>query len=604
MPKLFIDNREVEVDKGATILDAAGKLGIEIPTMCFLKDYKPSTSCMVCVVKIDDLDNLVPACGTVAKDGMRVESSSEQVRQARKAALELLLSDHVGDCLGPCQVICPARMNIPLMIRQIAAGKFRDAIATVKKDIALPAVLGRICPKPCERGCRRATFDQAVSICLLKRYVADLDLQSANPYLPPCKPTQDKRVAVVGAGPAGLAAAYYLQQAGLRCTVFDEHDRPGGMLRYGVSPRPFWPEKENGLGSQQDLPRDVLDKEIALIGKLGVKFQSRTRIGTDLSMEDLRGEFDAVFVAVGQLKPGDAESMGLETSPNGIAINGKTYQTNLPGVFAGGDAVHKRKLTVRAVADGKEAAVSISQYLSGCSVTGPIKEFNTHIGKLRDGEIEKFLACADKAERTSPAHSTSNRMSGTRPSGKDGGFTPPILAGKGKWAGFTGQQARKEATRCLHCDCRKADTCKLRQYAQDYGAKPTRYKGERRLFTQQVQSRTNCHLGKDSALPGLKSEIRSQKSEVRSQKTEVRNQSLSSVLCAGDVIYEPGKCIDCGLCVQIAAQAGEKLGLTFIGRGFDVRVAVPFDHSIAQALKHSADQCVNACPTGALAFRI
>ncbi len=528
MHKLFIDNREVEVDDGATILDAAGKLGIEIPTMCFLKDYKPSTSCMVCVVKVNGLDNLVPACGTVAKDGMRVETNSDQVRQARKAALELLLSDHVGDCLGPCQVICPARMNIPLMIRQIAAGKFRDAIATVKKDIALPAVLGRICPKPCERGCRRGAFDEAVSICLLKRYVADIDLQSANPYLPSCKPTQNKRVAIVGAGPAGLAAAYYLQQAGFRCTVFDDHEKPGGMLRYAVP--------------QEQLPTEVLDKEIALIEKLGVKFQNRTQIGTDLSMEDLHRDFDAVFVAVGQLKTGDAESLGLEAGPNGITIDDKTYQTSLSRVFAGGDAVHKRKLTVRAVADGKEAAVSISQYLSGCSVTGTVKEFNTHIGKLRDGEIEKFLTCADKAERT-------------RPSGKGGGFTD--------------RQARKEATRCLHCDCRKADTCKLRQYAQDYGAKPTRYKGERRLFVQQLQ-----HACQKRAYPHP------------------------------DIIYEPGKCINCGLCIQTAARAGEELGLTFVGRGFDVRVAVPFDRSIAQALKHSADQCVNACPTGALAFRI
>jgi len=187
---------------------------------------------------------------------------------------------------------------------------------------------------------------------------------------------------------------------------------------------------------------------------------------------------------------------------------------------------------VRAVADGKEAAVSISQYLSGCSVTGSVKEFNTHIGKLMDGEIETFLAGADKAERT-------------RPSGKDGGLTD--------------QQARKEAARCLHCDCRKADTCRLKRYSQDYEAKPTRYKGQRRLFVQKSQH--------------------------------------------PDVIYEAGKCIDCGLCIQIAAKAGEKLGLTFVGRGFDVRVAVPFDRSIAQAIKHSADQCVKACPTGALAFR-
>jgi len=518
MPKLIIDNREVEVDDGATVLDAAGKLGIQIPTMCFLEGCEASTSCMVCVVEIDGWRNLVPACGTIAEDGMQVQSSSEEVRQARRAALELLLSDHVGDCAGPCQITCPAHMDIPLMIRQIAAGNLRDAIATVKKDIALPAVLGRICPKPCERACRRNAFDEAVSICLLKRYAADVDLQSANPYMPACKPMQDKRVAIVGAGPAGLAAAYYLRQDGFNCTVFDDRKKPGGMLRYGVS--------------QQNLPRDVLDKEISLIEKLGVKFQGGTKIGTTLSIKDLRKDFDAVFVAVGELKAGDADCMGLETGPNGIAIDGKTYQTNLAGVFAGGDAVHKRRLAVRAVADGKEAAVSIGQHLSGQIVTGVPQAFNTRIGKIKDGEIERFVACASRAGRVTP---------------------------RGDGQGFTSEQAREEAARCLHCDCRKAENCKLRQYAQEYGARPGRYKGERRLFVQQVQH--------------------------------------------PDIIYEPGKCIDCGLCVQIAARAGEKLGLTFIGRGFDVRVAVPFDRSIGEGLERCAAQCVSACPTGALAFK-
>ncbi|MHC4329134.1 MAG: 2Fe-2S iron-sulfur cluster-binding protein, partial [Planctomycetota bacterium] len=255
MPKLTIDNREVQVADGATILDAAGKLGIEIPTLCFLEGCKPSTSCMVCVVKVEGLMSLVPACATIVREGMQVESDCKQVHEARKAALELLLSDHLGDCLGPCHTICPAQMNIPLMIRQIAAEKLSDAIATVKKDIALPAVLGRICPKPCERGCRRAAIDEAVSICLLKRYVADVDLQSASPYSPACKSGRGKRVAIVGAGPAGLAAGYYLQQAGYDCTIFDDHEKPGGMLQYGV------PEEE--------LPRYVLDNEIALIEKLG-----------------------------------------------------------------------------------------------------------------------------------------------------------------------------------------------------------------------------------------------------------------------------------------------------------------------------------------------
>jgi len=518
MPKLYIDNREVEVNDGATILDAAGKLGIEIPTMCYKEGYKPSTSCMVCVVKVEGMDSLVPACGTVAKEGMRVESSTEQVYQARKAALELLLSDHLGDCLGPCQVICPASMNIPLMIRRIASGELRDAIKTVKKDIALPAVLGRICPAPCEKGCRRGAYDQAVAICLLKRYVADVDLESEEPYMPSCKPVRNKQVAIIGAGPAGLAAAYYLRQDGFPCTVFDERDKPGGMLRYGVP--------------GQELPRDVLDKEIALIEKLDVKFKNGVRVGIDLSIDDLRKDFDAVFVAVGQVKPEDVEAFGLEKGKNGIKIDGKTYQTNIPRVFAGGDAVHQRKLTVRAVADGKEAAISIGQYLSGQEVSGPVKEFNTRIGKLQDGEIERFLTCSDKAGRIEPT-------------GKDGGFTD--------------EEACKEALRCLHCDCRKADVCKLKKYAQIYEAKPTRYKSQRRLFTQKLQH--------------------------------------------PDIIYEAGKCIDCGLCIQTAAKAGEKLGLTFVGRGFDVRVAVPFERSLAEALNNSAEECVNACPTGALAFK-
>lgn len=517
MARLTIDNREVEVADGATILDAAGKLGIDIPTLCFLKDCKPSTSCMVCVVQVEGFASLVPACATVVTDGMKVRSDCEQVREARRAALELLLSDHVGDCLGPCHTICPAQMNIPLMIRQIAAGELPEAIVTVKKDIALPAVLGRICPKPCERGCRRAALDDAVSICLLKRYVADVDLDSDKPYSPVCKPEQGKCVAVIGAGPAGLAAAYYLQQGGYDCTIFDDHEKPGGALRYSV------PEEE--------LPRHVLDKEIAQIEKLGVKFRCGTRIGDKISLEDLRNDFDAVFVGVGTLEPEGVEALGLKPGRNGIAVESGTYQTNMPGVFAGGDAVHKRKLTVRAVADGKEAAASIGQYLSGRTVIGPARPFNTRIGKIRDDEKDVFAACGSAEPRVSPA--------------VDGD-------------GFGDEQARVEAGRCLHCDCRKVDNCRLRERSDDYGARPGRYKGDRRSFTQQLQH--------------------------------------------PEVIYEPGKCIDCGLCIQIAAGAGEKLGLAFVGRGFNVRVAVPFDYSMAQALEHAAAKCVAACPTGALAL--
>ena len=564
MPRLIIDNREVEVPSGATILDAAEKLGIHIPTMCFLKGYEPSTSCMVCVVKIEGREAFTPACGSIAQDGMRVNTNSPEVRQARKTALELLLSDHLGDCMGPCQVTCPAGMNIPLMIRQIAAGNLHHAIATVKRDIALPAVLGRICPAPCEKACRRAQFDQAVSICLLKRYVADVDLQSSQPYLPPCKTSQGKRVAIIGAGPAGLAAAYYLQQQGYDCTIFDQREKPGGALRYAVP--------------QEKLPTNILDKEISLIERLGVKFQGQTRIGQTLSLNQLRRDFDAVFVAVGQLQPSDlpspaeagyakagAECLGLAAGPHGIVTDAGTYQTSLPGVFAGGDAVRARRLTVRAAADGKEAVASIVQYLSGQEVTGPRKAFNIHIGKLTDEEMKEFVAGASTTPRVTPS--------------QEGG-------------GFTDEQAESESARCLHCDCRKAESCKLRLYAQEYEARPSRYKNQ-------------------------KTEDRRQRTEDRGQKTEDRPASSAVCSPSSDLRYEPGKCIKCGLCIKIVAAAGERPGLTFVGRGFDVRVAVPFSPATggqglppAQVrglttltLKTAAGQCAAACPTGALFSR-
>ncbi len=517
MPKLIIDNREVEVDSGGTILEAAEKLGIAIPTMCFLKGYKASTSCMICVVKVDGAESLVPACGSIAAEGMKVETCCEEVVEARKVALELLLSNHIGDCMGPCHVICPANMNIPLMIRQIGAGRLKEAIVTVKRDIALPAVLGRICPGPCENGCRRAKFDEAVSICLLKRYAADVDLDSAKPYMPICESKKGKRVAIIGAGPAGLSAAYYLLQKGYDCTIYDEHDKPGGMLRYS--------ECLERLGDE------VLEKEIGLIEQLGADFVYQTKIGDKLSFEKLHQDFDAVFAAVGEIGSDRSRSFGLETGQSGIKVNG-AYQTSVAGVFAGGDAAGKRKLAVRSVGDGKEAAIAIGQFLSGEQVTGQEKKFNSRMGKLMEGEIDDFVLTADKSARSEPLR---------------------------EGDGFVDEQARSEAGRCLHCDCRGADDCKLREFSHGYDVRANRYKSERSLFSQQCGH--------------------------------------------PEIIYEPGKCIKCGLCIEITTEAKEELGLTFIGRGFDVKVDVPFDKSIAEGLKQVAEKCVKACPTAALAVK-
>ena len=184
MPNLFINNKKVAVREGSTVLEAARNVGIHIPTLCYLEGYEHYTSCMICVVYEKKSDSLLPACSAIAEEGMHIETENDQIFNVRKDTLNLLMSEHVGDCQAPCQRACPAHMNIPFMIRQIRSNQLDRAIKTIKQDIALPAVLGRICPAPCENACARKYYDNPVSICALKRYAADVDLTQKHPYQP------------------------------------------------------------------------------------------------------------------------------------------------------------------------------------------------------------------------------------------------------------------------------------------------------------------------------------------------------------------------------------------------------------------------------------
>ncbi len=357
MPKLTIDDKHVEVPAGATILDAAEKLGIEIPSLCFLKGYEPSTSCLVCVVKNRQTRQYIPACATRAVEGMQIDNATEEVSSMRRTALELLLSDHVGDCLAPCFFACPAHMDIPLMLRQIGEQNVREAIATIKQDIALPAILGRVCPKPCEKGCRRKGADDPVAVCELKRFVADADLTSTEPYLPVCQPDTGKRIAVIGAGPTGLAAAYYLRRLGHACVLFEKKSQAGGRLWHETTP--------------QELPRDVLEAEIQQVLRLGIETRWETPISDQAALDQLRGQFDAVLMACGDVEPQQVEAWGLTPARRGIDFNRNTYQTERTGLFAAGNVVRGKALVVRSTADGKEVAQTIDQYVSGREVRGP-----------------------------------------------------------------------------------------------------------------------------------------------------------------------------------------------------------------------------------------
>ncbi|NLX53795.1 MAG: FAD-dependent oxidoreductase [Planctomycetaceae bacterium] len=516
MPTLTIDGQQVEVPAGATVLEAAEKLGIEIPALCFLQGYEPSTSCLVCVVRNRQTGQYVPACATRVVDGMEIDNATEAVSAMRRTALELLLSDHVGDCLAPCFFACPAHMDIPLMLRQIGEHNLREAIATIKQDIALPAVLGRVCPKPCEKGCRRNAADNPVAVCELKRFVADADLASGDPYQPACQPDSGKRVAIVGAGPTGLAAAYYLRRLGHACVLIDRQAQAGGRLRTEPTP--------------EELPAAVLEAEIAQILRLGVETRWNTAVADQADLDRLCDSFDAVLLACGAVEPEQIAAWGLAATRRGIEVDRNTYQTQRPGLFAAGNIFRRKALVVRSTADGKEAAQTMDQYVSGRAVRGPGRPFSSRIHRLTSDEMQEFLAGAGAACHSTPA------------------------AGET----YSDAAAAEQSNRCLACGCVAHGSCKLERYAILYQADATRYEGQRRPYEV---------IGRHAA-----------------------------------VLFEPGKCIKCELCVKIAAGAQEPLGLTFVGRGFDVKLRVPFGGDMDAALSKVAAECVAACPTAALQF--
>ncbi len=518
---LTIDGREVAVEPGQTILDAARQLGIDIPTLCFLEKCSPATSCLACLVKvkINSQARFVPSCATKAQPGMVLESETAEVHEARRTALELLLSDHVGDCLSPCHRICPLQLNIPVMLRQIENGQMNEAMKQVRQTLPLASVLARLCNKPCENGCRRGTADEPAAIRELERYAADASLALTQPSCFSGSAPTEKRVAIVGAGPAGLAASYFLRMKGHSPVVFDRGEKFGGTLR----------TVDAAL-----MPPEILDSELELLRKAGVQFRPGICLGETLLLSELRQGFDAVLIATGEVEKEKIDALGVPVVGSGIKIESSTFQTSDPRVFAAGSAVKPIKSLVRALAEGKAVAESIGQFLNENKIRPREKAFSSMMGRVESSEVELFLNGCSRAARVIPS--------------------------AGPAAGFGLEEAQAEAARCLHCDCRAAGNCKLQHYAQIYGAEPNRFRQQRRSFVQHAHP-------------------------------------------AG-VIFEPGKCILCGICLQLAEQAREPLGLAFIGRGFNVRVGAPFNLAISAGLQKAAAECVENCPTGALSFRL
>ena len=669
MLNLTINGKNITVEEGTTILQAAKDNGIYIPTLCYDDAVKVYGACGLCVVEAEGIPKLLRSCSAKCSEGMVVNTESKRVVQSRKIAMELLMSAHDGDCVAPCQLNCPARTDCQGYVGLIANGEYEAALKLIKNKVSLPASIGRVCPHPCETACRRGKVDEAINIAQLKAFAADMDL-NIDSYLPEKNAPTGKKIAIIGGGPAGLTAAYRLAISGHEVTVYDMMEKMGGMLRYGIP--------------QYRLPKEVLDKEITIIEKLGVKMINGVKLGKDFTVASLKAQNDAVIVAVGEWKsssmrtPGEeldgiyggidflravalkqeinigdkvvicgggntamdacrtavrlgakevycvyrrtrnempaedieiteAEEEGVQfkflTNPisfNGedgkvksvtlqlmelgepdasgrrrpVAIEGKTekldvdsviiaigqklvnedvselkltdrgnieadidtFKTNIEGVFAIGDATNRgASIAIEAIGEANRCALSIDAYLNG-------EDIETRVPYIsrRDEELIDFQSkekCPARKPQVLPAAERKNN------------FDEVCL-------GYTEEDAKAEASRCLECGCKEYYKCKLLSVAQRYDIHPERFKGE---MPQKYTADSNEFIERNSA-----------------------------------------KCILCGLCVRSCKEVMNISAIGLLGRGFKTEVAPAFNLPLDQTKCTNCGLCVELCPTGAL----
>ncbi len=668
--KITVNGAECIGNKGETILNIAAANGIEIPNLCYNGKLKIYGACGLCLVEAQGMPKLMRACATVAQDGMVLSTETDRVKKARKIALELLMSDHEGDCVAPCSLNCPAHTDIQGYLKAIANGDDREAVRIIKEKIPIPASIGRVCPHPCESNCRRRLVEEPLSVAYLKAFAADNDLASDNPYTAVCDEKTGKSVAIIGGGPAGLTAAYYLCLSGHNVTIYEAMPEMGGMLRYGI------PEYR--------LPKSVLAKETEAIKNLGVEMKNNVKVGKDISFDEIKTGYDAVLVTVGawqgssmrckgeelegvlsgidflrevnmgnipnigknvavvgggntamdacrtavrcgaenvyviyrrtraeapaedieieeaieegveflfltnpdeiigengkvkavklqimelgepdasgRRKPVPVEgafktldvdtvisAIGQKYAPAGLEVIGTTSWgtikadeatclTNIEGVFAAGDATNDgASIAIDAIAQANDAARAINAYLLGMPMDFPKPYYSER--KV----TAEMLADREKLPRAV--------MSVKAPEYRKNNFEAVLN-------GFTEEQARGEAKRCLECGCHDFKECKLIKYANEKPISPERLAG----------AKHECFKEKRLAV----------------------------------IERDQGKCILCNLCVRTCKEtAGEGI-LGLVGRGFKTVIKPEFEGSDRINACKDCRKCAEICPTGAL----
>ena len=669
--EFILDGKPVKADPGMTILDVARREGIDIPTLCREQRISRTTSCFVCVVRDSKSGKFLPSCSSCPAPGQEIETSSPEVLDMRRTALNLLLSEHNGDCEAPCTMACPAHAAVEEYVRAGRRGEFLESLKIIKERIPLPMSIGRVCPRFCEKECRRNVYGKPVAINDFKRLAADLFYDS---YLEDLPPETGKRVAVVGSGPAGLSAAYYLRRGGIAVEIFEAMPHPGGMLRYGI------PEYR--------LPKAVLGREIAHFEKLGVKIHCGRMLGDGLELSRLEKDFDAVVIAVGCWKASGMRCEGENLARLGIDflrdVAEHDNRVANPGrviVVGGGNTAMDclrtcvrlgsprvecfyRRTENEMPAEKLEIAEAREEGVSFRFLVAPVKlekrgevlvltcremtlgepdasgrrkpvevagsdfevEADTVIGAIGQKTdapegipVDRFgnLAVSSGSARLGgKLYAAGDCVSGaatvvegvaqgrraalnimTDLLGAPEETAPCVNVSRGRWqelnksdlvflrsdvseadrqqlsfipleerrttfkevcSTMTPEQIRREGERCIECSCTDKHDCKLRSHGCTYHCDPLAIGGTR--------------------APG---------------RVDDRHP---------EIIQDCGKCIKCGICVKICKEVVNQSLLGHQKRGFATVIGTAFNAGLPASCSRCG-QCVEACPTGALAWR-
>lgn len=323
-----------------------------------------------------------------------------------------------------CTAACPIHVDAQNFLKQVKSGEFKAALETLRKKQPFPGIIGRICDHPCQTACKRQEAGESINISVLEKFCVQNCSALPVKLTPP--PLKEQRAAVVGCGLSGATAAFDLAKKGYPVIIFEAAGRLGGSI---------WDLPEHVL------PRQVITDELAVLKRLGVKIQLNTTVGRDISLEDLRRDFAAVYLAPGVNAAGDF--LPQSNLPENLEINPVTFATGFAGVFAGGGIrrAGEKASPINSVADGRRAAISIDRYLQQVSLTASRENEGGFVTRLfTDTAGMAPLAAVPMAEPEQ---------------------------------GYTEVEARAEAGRCLQCQC--LECVKACRYLRSYGSYPKKY---------------------------------------------------------------------------------------------------------------------------------